>query len=146
LLNSSKFCVPVVLVWFWLLFSCVRRRGRRYKRGGDITICFSKHSFLFFYYHKMNLLYSFIISKILVYILIFFFTNPWNSIEKGCHTNCVTFLAFWQHISMNMFSTTFNNISVISWRSVLAKHIYQSIYKSGWCITIMIIFIGNLII
>ena len=35
----------------------------------------------------MNLLYSFIISKILVYIFNFFLTNPWNSIEKGCHTN-----------------------------------------------------------
>jgi hypothetical protein len=42
----------------------------------------------------MNLLYSFIISKILVYIFNSFLTNPWNSIEKGCHTNCVTFLAF----------------------------------------------------
>ena len=43
-------------------------------RGSDITIFFSKHSFLFFYYHQMNLLYSFIISKILVYI--FFFDKP----------------------------------------------------------------------
>jgi hypothetical protein len=43
----------------------------------------------------MNLLYCFIISKILVYIFkSFCLTNPWNPIEKGCHTNCVTFLAF----------------------------------------------------
>jgi hypothetical protein len=60
LLNSFKFCAPVVFVWFWLFFSCLRRRGWRYKRESDSTI----------------------------------FTNPWNSIEKGCHTNCVTFLAF----------------------------------------------------
>jgi hypothetical protein len=95
LLNSFIFCAPVVFVWFWLFISCLKRRGRRYKRGSDITIFFPKHSFLFFHYHKMNLLYSFIISKILVYILnSFILTNPWNSIEKGCHTNCVTFLVF----------------------------------------------------
>jgi hypothetical protein len=73
------------------------------ERGGgiredQILQFFPKHSFLFFYYHKMNLLYSFIISKILVYIFNLFWTNSWNSIEKGCHTNCVTFLAFWQHL------------------------------------------------
>jgi hypothetical protein len=34
---------------------------------------FPKHSFPYFYYHKMNLLYSFIISKILVYIFNSFF-------------------------------------------------------------------------
>jgi hypothetical protein len=28
------------------------------------------------------------------YLILFFWTNPWNSIEKGCHSNCVTFLAF----------------------------------------------------
>jgi hypothetical protein len=105
LLNSFKFYDPVVFVWFWLFFSCLRRRG-----GGSIRRIryynfFPKHSFLFFYYHKMNLLYSFIISKILVYIFnSFFLTNSWNSIEKGCHTNCVTFLAyfdehfFWKEI------------------------------------------------
>jgi hypothetical protein len=27
LLNSFKFCAPVVLIWFWLFFSCLRRRG-----------------------------------------------------------------------------------------------------------------------
>jgi hypothetical protein len=49
----------------------------------------------YYYMPVPNLLYSFIISKILVYIFNFFFlTNPWNSIEKGCHTNWVTFLAF----------------------------------------------------
>ena len=94
LLNSFKFCAPVVFVWFWLFFSSLRRRGRRYKRlGSDITI-FSPNIAFYFYYHKMDLLYSFIISKILMYIYKFFFTNPWNSIEKGYHINCVTFLAF----------------------------------------------------
>jgi hypothetical protein len=146
LLNSFKCCVPVVFAYFLLLFSCLRRRRRWCKRGGDITFFFPNIAFYIFNYHKMNSLNSFIISKILVYILNCFLTNPWNSIEKGCHTNCVTFLAFWQLTSMNMFNVTFNNISVVSWRSVLAKHIYQSIYTTGWCITIMIIFIGNLII
>ena len=67
LLNSFKFCAPVVFVWFWLFFSCHRRRGRWYKRGSDSTI---------FYYHKMNLLYCIIISKILVgiYLILFFST------------------------------------------------------------------------
>jgi hypothetical protein len=72
LLGSFKFCVPVAFVWFWLFFSCLRRRGRRCKRGGDISFS-SKHSFLFFYCHQMNLLYSFIISKILVYIFNYVF-------------------------------------------------------------------------
>ena len=71
-------CIRLILV----ILSCLRRRGRRYKRGSDITIFFPKHSYLFCYYHKMNLLYSFIISKILVYIFNFFLTNPWNSIRK----------------------------------------------------------------
>ena len=67
LLNSFKCCAPVVFVWFWLFFSCHRRRGRWYKRGSDSTI---------FYYHKMNLLYCIIISKILVgiYLILFFST------------------------------------------------------------------------
>jgi hypothetical protein len=40
LLNSFKFCAPVVFVWFWLFFSCLRRRGRRYKRGSDwVAVC-----------------------------------------------------------------------------------------------------------
>ncbi len=94
LLNSFKFCPPVVFVWFWLFFICLRRRRRRYKRGSDnITIFFPNIAFYFLL--PYNLLYSFIISKILMNIFIFcFFTNPWISIEKGCHTNCVTFLAF----------------------------------------------------
>jgi hypothetical protein len=71
-------CIRLILV----ILSCLRRRGRRYKRGSDITNFFPKHSYLFCYYHKMNLLYSFIISKILVYIFNFFLTNPWNSIRK----------------------------------------------------------------
>ena len=93
LLNSCKFCAPVVFIWFWLFFSCLRRRGRRYKRGSDITIFFPNIAF-YFYYHKMNLLYSFIISKMLVYIFNFFLSQTLEYIEKGCHTNCVTFLAF----------------------------------------------------
>ena len=46
---------------------------RRYKRESDITIFSPSIAFYFFYYHRMNLLYSFIISKILVYIFKFFF-------------------------------------------------------------------------
>ena len=76
LLNFFKFCAPVVFVWFWLFFSCLRRRGRWYQRGSDITIFFPNIAF-YFYYHKMNLPYSFIISKILVYIFnSFFFYKP----------------------------------------------------------------------
>ena len=72
LLNSFKFCAPVVFVWFWLFFSCLRRRGRRYKRGSDnITIFFPNIAFYFLL--PYNLLYSFIISKILMNIFIFFF-------------------------------------------------------------------------
>ena len=97
LLNSFKFCAPLVFVWFvwfWLFFSCLRRRGGGGIREDQILHFFPNIAF-YFYFHKMNLLYSFIISKILVYIFnSFFFTNPWNSIEKGCHTNCFTFLAF----------------------------------------------------
>ena len=75
LLNSFKFCAPIVFIWFWLFFSCLRRRGRRYKRGSDITIFFPNIAF-YFYYHKMNLFYSFIISKILVYIFNLFLDKP----------------------------------------------------------------------
>ena len=49
---------------------------RRYKRGSDITIFSPSIAFYFFYYHRMNLLYSFIISKILVYIFNSFFDKP----------------------------------------------------------------------
>jgi hypothetical protein len=70
LLNSFKFCALVVFVWFWLFFSWLRRRGRRYKRGSDITLFSTNIAFLFFYYHKMNLLYSFIIYKILVSVIV----------------------------------------------------------------------------
>ena len=79
-------------------------------RGSDITIFFSKHSFLFFYYHQMNLLYSFIISKILVYIFNFFLTNPWNSIRK--------MLSHISGIFDNIFRWTFfleRDISMICW-------------------------------
>ena len=97
LLNSFKFCAPVVFVWFWLFFSCLRRRGWRYKRGSDITIFFLNIAF-YIYYHKMNFLYSFIISKILVYIFnSFFFYKPLKFNRKRLShkmTNCVTFLAF----------------------------------------------------
>ena len=88
LLCSS--CIRLILVYTLVL----RKMGRRYKRWSDITIFFPKHSFLFFCYHQMNLVYSFIISKIVVYIFIFFWTNSWISIEKGCHPNCITFMAF----------------------------------------------------
>jgi hypothetical protein len=43
----------------WLFFSCLKQRsfewGRGGERGSDITKFFSNHSFLFFYYHKINL-------------------------------------------------------------------------------------------
>jgi hypothetical protein len=48
LLNSFKLCAPVVFVWFWLFFSCLRRRGRQYKRESDITIVFPNIAFYFF--------------------------------------------------------------------------------------------------
>ena len=34
LLNSLKFCAPVVFVWFWLFLSCLRRRGGGGGGGG----------------------------------------------------------------------------------------------------------------
>jgi hypothetical protein len=37
---------------------------------------------------------SFFVTKIVYIGYSFSFYLPWNSIEKGCHTNCVTFLAF----------------------------------------------------
>jgi hypothetical protein len=48
LLISIKFCAPVVFVWFWLFFSCLSRRGRRSKRGTDITFFFPSIAFYFF--------------------------------------------------------------------------------------------------
>jgi hypothetical protein len=93
--KCNTICVTTFFYWISRLYSfdsgyslvVLGEWGRWYKRGSDITFFFPKHSFLFVYYHKMILLYSFIISKILVYIFNFFLTNPWNSIEKGCHTN-----------------------------------------------------------
>jgi hypothetical protein len=73
LLNSFKFCAPVVFVWFWLFFSCLKRRD---KRWSDITMFCLDIAFYFVNYHQMNLLYSFIISKILVYIFNFLFHKP----------------------------------------------------------------------
>jgi hypothetical protein len=62
LLNSFKFCAPVVFVWFWLFFSCLRRRGRRYKRGSDITIFVPIIAFYFF--TTMQGSYTFWLNKI----------------------------------------------------------------------------------
>ena len=66
---------------------------------------FPKHSFLFFYYHKMNFLYSFIISKILVYIFNFFFHKPLKFNRKRL-SHKLSYISghFWKHISMNIFS------------------------------------------
>jgi hypothetical protein len=94
LLKSFKFCAPVYSFDSGYSLVGLVEGGRRYTRGSDITIFFPSIAFNFFYYQKMNLLYGFIISKILVYIFNFFLTNPWNSIEKGGHTNCLIFLAF----------------------------------------------------
>jgi hypothetical protein len=49
---SSKYVVKnarnITQFWFRLFFSCLRRRGRRYKRGSDITIFFPNIAFYFF--------------------------------------------------------------------------------------------------
>jgi len=61
LLNFFKFCPPVVFIWFWLFFSCLRQRffecggGREGRDDKKLPIIFSKHSFPIFYYHKINL-------------------------------------------------------------------------------------------
>ena len=62
-------CLRLILVILQLSYE----KGAAVFREYQILIFFPKHSFLFFYRHKMNLLYSFIISKILVYIFNFFF-------------------------------------------------------------------------
>ena len=105
LLNSFKFCAPVVFVWFWLFLSCLRRRRAAVQERIRYYNFFPKHSFLFLYYHKMNLLYSFIISKILVYI---FKKKNWQTLEiqsKKVVTQIgLHFWHFLQHISMNIFA------------------------------------------
>jgi hypothetical protein len=84
---------------------------RRYKRGSDITIFFPKHSFLFFYYHKMNLLYSFIISKILVYIFNFFFDKPLKFNRKRLSHK----LCYISGIFDNIFRWTFFRKEIFQW-------------------------------
>jgi hypothetical protein len=56
-------------IYMLLVFLYLKERFRYYN-------FFPKHSFPFSYYHKMSLLYSFIISKILVYIFYFFLEKP----------------------------------------------------------------------
>jgi hypothetical protein len=78
------------------------------------SIMFFGVTILFFINHQQRyviswqikqLYYSFIISKILVYIFdIFYLTNPWNSMEKKVVTqNVLQSWYFWQHISMTIF-------------------------------------------
>ena len=63
LLNSFKFCPPVVFIWLWLFFSCLRWRSFGWRGGGGSErgerfryyIFFSSHRFPFFYYHKINI-------------------------------------------------------------------------------------------
>jgi hypothetical protein len=57
--------------------------------GSDITIFFPNIAF-YFYYHKMNLLYSFIISKILVYIFnsLFFYIPLKFNRKRLSHKLC----------------------------------------------------------
>jgi hypothetical protein len=81
-LNSKLLGDKNCIHWIWPV-----------KKDGSFSFYLSIAVLLVFLY--LIAVYSFIISKILVYIFNFFFlTNPWNSIEKGCHTNWVTFLAF----------------------------------------------------
>ena len=77
-------CIAKFLQILW--FSCIRfdsayslvvlGEGGGGIREDQILQFSPKHSFLFFYYHKMNLLYSFIISKILGYIFNSYFNKP----------------------------------------------------------------------
>jgi hypothetical protein len=115
LLNSFKLCAPVVFVWFWLFFNCGGIKENK------ILQCFTKHSFLFFFYHKMNLLYSFIISKILVYIFNFFW-HPFKFNRKRLSHK----LCFISGIFDNIFRWTFfleRDISMIfcgHWHIIIA--------------------------
>jgi hypothetical protein len=76
LLNSFKFCAPVVFVWFWLFFSCLRRKGRRYKRGSDITIFFPNIAWNISFQKKM------------------FIEVCCQKCQK-CNTICVTTFSYW---------------------------------------------------
>ena len=72
LLNFFKFCAPVVFFDSGYSLVVLGEVGRWYKRGSYITIWFPNIVFYYFYYHQINLLYCFIISKILVYTFNFF--------------------------------------------------------------------------
>ena len=61
-------------------------------------------AFYFFYYQKMYLLSSFIISKILVYIFNFFWQTLEIQLKKVVTQIVLHYWHFWQHISMKIFS------------------------------------------
>jgi hypothetical protein len=75
LLNSLKFCAPVVFVWLWLFFSCLRRRGRRI-REDQILQCFpqtylSIFANILFISFTFNIKFMFCICFIIIIDLIF---------------------------------------------------------------------------
>jgi hypothetical protein len=47
-------------------------------------------------------------------------SRDWDlTLELSCHAGCPTALAYYLVVKVVVFNTTFNNISVISWQSVL---------------------------
>ena len=86
LLNSFKFCPPVVFIWFWLFLSCLRERSFECVWVGfeaEIIQFFSNYSFPF-------------VSTIkLMYTLVY---QPWNSYFLS---------VFWD---MNLSQTVSNHI------------------------------------
>jgi hypothetical protein len=59
LLNSFKFCPPVVFIWFWLFLSCLRERSFECVWVGGLRLRYYNFfpiiAFHFFFYHKINL-------------------------------------------------------------------------------------------
>ena len=79
LLNSFKFCPPVVFIWLWLFFSCLRWRSFgwrggevRGERGSDITFFFPVIGFHFF--TTIKLIYTLVYQPLNSYFLSVF----WN--------------------------------------------------------------------
>ena len=62
LLNFFKFCPPVVFIWFWLFFSCLRQRFFEWEgeKGSDIT------NYLF-----LNIAFHFFTTIKLIYTLVY---------------------------------------------------------------------------
>ena len=104
------------IFWFWL-FLVVLGEGCSGIRRIRYYNFFPKHSFLFFYYHKMNLFYSFIISKILVYIFNFFVDKTLKFNRKGLSHK----LCYISGIFDNIFRWTFFLERDISYGKVKGK-------------------------